>query len=379
MTTATAPARPSPRVRLHHLDNLRVYLTFLVVAHHVALAYGNLGIWPNWEEPDATADGLPLDTLVLFNQAYTMGFFFLLSGHFAPPALDRRGPGGYARERLRRLGIPFLAFLILLRPLYTLPDYLGRAADERGPYWRFYLTESNIGPMWFVEVLLVFSLLYAWMRASRPAAEPAARTPRALRAWHLAVFAVALAVVSWVWRMAVPVGEFVPVLGLPSAAYMPQYVAMFCLGVVAYRRGWLTVLPKRAGLLGAGFVAASMLAMAFSGYAALDLEDPPAPTDTAHLGFALWDSLFAVGAMLILLRFFERFVGGSGPLARFLSANAYGVYLVHAPIIVGVVALLAPIEAAPVLKFLVAFALAAPLSWVATAALRRLRPVRAVL
>ncbi|SDK93185.1 Acyltransferase family protein [Glycomyces sambucus] len=377
MTTATAPPLAPATGRLHHLDNLRVYLTFLVVAHHVALGYGNLGIWPNWEEPENAAGALPLDVFVLFNQAYTMGLFFLLSGAFAPPALDRRGPGPYARERLRRLGIPFLAFLILLRPLYTLPEYLGRPADERGPYWQYYLTESNIGPMWFVEVLLVFSLLYAWFRAVRPAPEPA--PPQSLRPWHFAAFAVALALVSWVWRMAVPVGQFVPVLGLPSAAYLPQYVAVFCLGALAFRRGWLANLPRRAGLLGVGLILASLLAMAFSGYAALDLEDPPPAVSTAHLGFALWDSLFAVGAILILLRGFERFANGSGPLARFLSANAYGVYLVHAPVIVGAVALLAPVAAPPVVKFLLAFAVAAPVSWAATAALRRIPAVRSVL
>ncbi|MCD0445447.1 acyltransferase family protein [Glycomyces sp. A-F 0318] len=375
-TTIGAPVAAPPATRLHYLDNLRVYLTFLVVAHHVAIVYGNIPAWPNWEGPGEPAAGLPLDAFVMVNQLYFMGFFFLLSGHFAPGSIDRRGGRTFALERLRRLGIPFLAFVVLLRPLYTLPTYLG--LEDRPPYWRFYFTETNNGPMWFLEVLLAFSLLYAWFRSRRPEA-PEPVEPAPLRAWQILVFALALAAVSWVWRMGVPLVGYVPILGLPSAAYMPQYAALFVIGLLAYRRGWFRALPKRAALLGAGFIAGSLVPMALGGYAVLDFENPPPGTDLAHLGFALCDSLFAMGAILLLLGVFQRWFNGSGPLGRFLSANAYAVYLLHAPIIVGVVAVLGPVELAPVLKFALGFAIAAPLSWLAAAAIRKVKAVRAVL
>lgn len=105
----------------------------------------------------------------------------------------------------------------------------------------------------------------------------------------------------------------------------------------------------------------------------------PPGGDPAHLAFALWDSLFAIGAVLMLLRLFQRFAAGSGPFARFLSANAYAVYLLHAPVLIGVAAVLHPIEMAPVPKFLLALVLAAALSWGVSAALRRVPAVRRVL
>src|SRR5690606_41675070 len=111
--------------------------------------------------------------------------------------------------------------------------------------------------------------------------------------------------------------------------------------------------------------------MAVGGYKTLNLERLPPGTDPAHLGFALWDSLFAVGAVLVLLRLFQRFVSGSGPLARFLSANAYAVYLVHALVVIAVAAALHPVELAPVPKFLIGLVLSASLSWLVSAALRR--------
>lgn len=380
MSATLVQAGPKAATRLHYLDNLRVYLTFLVIAHHAALVYSNLPFWPNWDEPSNSAAALPLDLFMLLNQAYMMGFFFLVSGYFTPGSVDRRGSGLYALERLKRLGIPFVAFVVLLRPIYTLPNYLETPASERPPYWQYYLTETDIGPAWFIEVLLVFSLLYAWFRWSRPATPGAeAPEPQQLRAWHVAAFALALSLVTWVWRMAVPTGTYVPIAGLPSASYMPQYVGMFLVGIVAYRRGWFQELPKRAGLLGAAMMAASAVPMALGGHEALDPERLPPGGDPAHLAFALWDSLFAIGAVLMLLRLFQRFAAGSGPFARFLSANTYAVYLLHAPVLIGVAAVLHPIEMAPVPKFLLALVLAAALSWGVSAALRRVPAVRRVL
>lgn len=385
MNAMQVSARPA--TRLHYLDNLRVFLTFLVVAHHVALAYGNLEAWPNREPPADPALGLPLDLFVLLNQAFFMGLFFLLSGYLSPGSVDRKGAGAYAVDRLKRLGIPFVAFVLLLRPIYTLPIYLDLPLAERPPYWLFYLTESNIGPMWFIEVLLIFSLIYALIRrrtsgrgaAGRGSSGDEDRKPTQLRARQVLVFAVALALVSYVWRIFVPVGVFVPVVGLPSAAYMPQYVGLFAAGILAYRRGWFQALPRRAGLIGLAFVPGSLAPMALGGYRALDLAGPPPTTDLAHLGFALWDSLFATGVILILLALFQRLGNSTTAVRRFLSQNAYAVYIVHAPVIVGVVALLHSVDQPPALKFLLAFIMAAPLSWFLAAGLRRLRTVRAVL
>ncbi|MGO1510805.1 MAG: acyltransferase family protein [Actinomycetales bacterium] len=373
--------------RLVHIDHLRVFGTLLVVAHHVALAYGNLGIWPNWEEPTSELSALPLDLLVLLNQTFFMGLFFMLSGFFAPGSVDRRGPGRWAADRLKRLGLPFVAFMVLLRPLYTLPTYLDQLAADREPYWLFYLTDWQVGPMWFVLALLILSLVYAAIRARRPG-QPAGPTTshasrgpsRPLRAGQVVAFALALGVVSYAWRIAFPTGSFLPVIGIPSPGYVPQYVALFVVGILAFRKGWFSELPRRAGLLGAGLMAVSLVPMALGGYRTLDTTDPvPAGADPAHLGFALFDALFATGVILVLLRLFERYANRSTAPGRFLTANAFGVYVLHAPVIVGVVALLGPLDATPVLKFVLALAVATTASWGLTALLRRSRAVRQVI
>ena len=377
------PETLAPRGRLDHLDNLRVHLTFLVVAHHVALVYSNIPAWPNWEQPADPGPALPLDLFVLLNQAFFMGLFFLLSGYLTPASVDRKGSRTFALDRLKRLGIPFLVFVVLLRPMYTLPTYLRSPAAERPPYWQFYLTESDIGPMWFLEVLLLLSLAYAWWRARRPHGPPeppaGSTTTAPLRAWHVLAFATGLAVASYLWRMLVPMGAYIPIVGLPSGAYLPQYVALFVVGALALRRRWVTSSSARAGWLGLGFMALSLVPLALGGHRALDPSAVSGVTDVAHLGFAFWDSLFACGAILILLALFGRFASRSNAFTRYASANAFGVYVLHAPIIVLVAWVFSTIQAEPVIKFLVALPLSATLSWGLSSLLRRIPAVRGVL
>lgn len=371
----TGEVRAEPVARLAFVDNLRTALTLLVVAHHVALVYGNLGFWPNWEPPPTPVAGLPLDAFVLFNQAFFMGFFFLLAGYVAPGAIDRRGVGAFVVQRWWRLGIPLIAYLVLVRPLFALPIYLDLPPAERGPYWVFFLTDPTIGPAWFLEVLLVFALGYALLRRVRPA--PAEHAPVRLRAWHVVAFAVALGVVSYAWRIVAPVGT--PVLGIPSPAHLPQYLVLFAVGVVAYRRGWLTALPARPVRLGVALIVVAFVPMALlGGYATLVADPAPAAGTLPHLGFALWDSLFAVGVIVLLLAVFQRHVTAAGPVARFLAENAFAVYLLHAPVIVAVAALFGPVGWEPAAKFAVVLVISAVVSWMLAALVRSVRAVRAV-
>lgn len=373
-------ARASPQAsRLHYVDNLRVALTLLVVAHHVALPFGNLGIWPNWQKPVDALSAIPLDLFVLLNQSFFMGFFFLLSGLFVPGSADRHGAGGLVRQRLRRLGVPLLAALLIARPLYALPDYVERPSDERGPYWRFFLTDDNVGPLWFLGVLLALTLVYALVRQVRPAGvvSPVETTlPLLLR--QVVVFVVVLGLVLYVWRMFVPVGT--SIFGVPSASHLPQYAALFVVGAVAFRRGWTTAMPRRTGLLGGGLILASVVPMVgLRGFETLAYDSRLPNTALPHLGFALWEALFGIGMILVLTAAFRRHVTTRGPFARFLSANAFAVYLVHAPVIVGFVALISPLRLPPLADFAIVLPLAAITSWLLSALIRKIPAIGSIL
>ncbi|MEV0143680.1 MULTISPECIES: acyltransferase [unclassified Nonomuraea] len=354
MTTGTRSA-----TRLLAVDNLRVVLTALVVIHHVAVTYGNIPVW-FYVEPARDPSGLALDILVTLNQAFFMGLFFLISGFFSPGSHDRKGGRAFVRDRLVRLGVPLLVFLVLLRPLVTLPQYL---AQGRGmPYAEFYLRTWDPGPMWFAEMLIVFALAYTLWRRRRGgrddgpedgSGEPAPQSPPDVRT--LALFAAGLAAATFLWRLAVPTGTYVPFLGLPSPDYLPQYVAMFAAGAVAFRRGWFESLPRRTGRL--GFVVAAV---------ALAVPLPLSAITTGALSSAataVWQSFFAVGLIAGLVVLFRERFDGQGPFGRFLSAHAYTVYVVHPIVLVGVAVALRGLEAAAVVKFALVTAVSLPLCW----------------
>ena len=379
----TTAARPTT-TRLGYVDNLRVLLTVLVLAHHSALTYGALPLW-YWTEPSDSPSGIALMLLVIVNQSYFMGFFFMLSGLFVPGSVGRKGPGAFARDRLVRLGIPLVAFWLVARPVLHLPSWPEHQADGES-FLRFWFTVGDAGPLWFVEVLLVMSLAYAAVRALR--ARSAARSGVAdageravdvrsgpVRFRMIAGFVVLLTVVTFLWRLVVPSGTYWELGGLPSPAYLPQYVALFVVGVLASRRGWLAALTVRQGR-GALIVALVSVGLALGGAA---LAAAPGAGAPVLLGAALAENVFAVSTIVALLVLFRERLAGQPAWARFAARNSFAVYVIHPLVLVGVAVLLAPLVAPAGVKFLILLVLAVPLCWAFAHLLRRIPGVSRVL
>ncbi len=108
---AEAPLKTASegRSRLVFVDHLRTALIVLVVLHHVSLVYGASVTPFYYFEPPFTDPLAFLILLVfaLFNQAWFMGAFFLLAGYFTPGSFDRKGPGGFIKDRLVRTRHPY--------------------------------------------------------------------------------------------------------------------------------------------------------------------------------------------------------------------------------------------------------------------------------
>jgi glucan biosynthesis protein C len=342
-------AETGRRPRLFAIDNLRILLTAMVVIHHVALTYSHIPLW-YYTELSQDATGTALDILLVIDQAFFMGFFFLISGFFTPGSRDRKGGGAFMRDRLIRLGIPLLAFALLLRPLVDLGTYKTQYADV--PYWQFYLASWSPGPMWFVEVLIVFAALYAlWRRFGRPM--ESRRTVLKVR-W-IVLFTAGLAVATVLWRIPVPTGAYVPVLGLPTPYFLPQYASMFVLGCIAFRRGWFETLPAKAGPIGmatAGVVTAVLV--------------PAVAMTTGELNtivMATWESTFAVSIIIGLTVWFRQRFNTQRPRGKWLSDQAFTVYIIHPLVLVAVSYALAGLHALSIVKFAVVAVIALPLCW----------------
>src|SRR5580698_6391567 len=136
-----------------YIDRLRSVMTALVILHHTSITYGAPGGW-FWTElkPSATPTSLLLTVFVATNQAYFMGFFFLLAGYFTPRSLERKGYASFLKDRFLRLGLPLLAFIVILGPL-TAAIVTAMQGEGFWPTIQFLWQHQRIinGPLWFAE------------------------------------------------------------------------------------------------------------------------------------------------------------------------------------------------------------------------------------
>jgi glucan biosynthesis protein C len=387
---AAAMARDSSvaQARLAFIDNLRTGLVILVVLHHLAVTYGGEGSWYIYE---GRADMITATVLTLFvavNQAFFMGFYFAIAAYFTPRSLDAKGNRPFVRDRLLRLGVPLAFWMLVLDPLLayglgvTVWGFEGSVWEYLGDYWRGYVG-LNTGPLWFVEALLLFSLVYVLgRRLSRPTRAPARPDSAVPGDGAIAMAALAVGLVTFGVRIWLPVGwTFAPLnFQLP---HFPQYIAMFTLGIIAYRRGWLSGLSDARGRRW-GRIVVFLLVLAPILYVVGGALD--GNTDSFRGGlhwqaltYAVWEQFLCVGLVISLLVWFRQRYARQGGLARALSANAYAVYVIHAPILVFVAVALRDVQAYPLLKFALAALICVPSCFLVAEAIRRLPVARRVL
>ena len=372
---------PKATSRLLFVDNIRVFLTILVLLHHLMVIYAGSGSWIyNEGREDAVTNAIGT-WFCAVNQAYFMGLFLLISAYFVPGSYDRRGAGRFLKDRLVRLGIPLAVYCWIVRPLLL---YVGLAmrGDLRAPFWRWfprqYFRDYGIiggGPLWFIETLLIFSLVYVlWRLLARPRpAQPAveARFPGSA---SIALLALLVGVATFLVRLWRPVGWAFPPLNL-QFPFFAQYIALFAVGLVAYRRNWFLGLPEKTGRRWLAMAVLLILlfpVMALAGGAVTD--------DTPFLGgwhwqalaYALWESFLCLAMCIGLLYLFRRCADRQGGLANWLSRNAYAAYLIHEPVITFAALAAADVALYPLLKFGLMALVTVPLSFGLSSLLRKL-------
>src|ERR1043165_6920942 len=103
--------------RLPWIDPLRTLVIFLVVNVHACVTYSHVGGWYAMSEQEPTMmQKIPFIVWETHLQSFFMGVLFFVSGYFAHGSLLRKGPAVFAKERLVRLGLPALFFMLLIHP-----------------------------------------------------------------------------------------------------------------------------------------------------------------------------------------------------------------------------------------------------------------------
>lgn len=287
--------------RLYYLDNLKVFLTALVIMHHAGQAYGNGGGWPY--TPSNPAEFMPwIWHFFSTNAAFFMGLYFFISGYFVPRSFDKQGTKLFVQKKLLRLGIPLL-FIGSIISIMT--------------------GKLEIAHMWFVESLLVFCLIYALIRLMVSPIDKVCNSKPTIIG--LLIVALVMGIGSYFIRQVSPQDHWIwpfGIIPLPmEPAHYLQYVMMFVLGILAYRFQWLDKMSN-----GVGFTALLIgIALAIGNY----LRDGGPWDAFVWQWFGIYESLMCVFISFGLIWFFRQFVSTTSRFWQWCAAQSYGAYIFH--------------------------------------------------
>lgn len=341
----TDTGRAAGDARRGELDALRALVVLGLVLFHTALVFSPDDDF--YVKNATTTDAVTV--LAGFGVVWAMPMLFLVAGLGARHSVRRRGPGGFARERLLRLGVPLVFGTVVLCPL---PQWLRlRATDpgydeSYGSFWARFLTvrpdladfpfvlegdHFETGHLWFLVLLLTFSLLLAPV-----AARPAAGAGRAVAALPRRPALLLLP--------ALPPAAVNALLGMEEGfagwnrwAYLLFFVCGFALaGDERVREA------TRRAAVPVGVLGVVLFAGAAPGFVAGDdpftARTPFALATRALFGAAGWCWVVAITGLLDRPGRAHVRSGGGGrsrPL-RYLSPAALPLYVLHQPVVVAV-------------------------------------------
>lgn len=344
--------------RLDFIDNIRILLTAVVLMNHLSITYGAPGGWYYREFETTQLNLIPMAVLVMFaaaNQAYSMGFFFLISGYFSAKSLSHKNSRSFLSQRVVRLGTPIILFVYVISPIlrlsfrriiYNIPFGLDNV------FYTYKQIEfgRELGPMWFIMLLLIFSFLliifhkYLIMLSSR-INHPSRQV--------ILISAIIAGFLTFFIRIPLPVGTVFQPLNL-QIPHLIQYIFMFFAGALSYSSDWeekIYLISLKFWLpFTSGVIIAMPIIFYLVGGASGDVTSALGMFTWQSLVFSLWEQIFCVSMIALLLTVFSKYLNKSTSLSRELSASSYATYLFHPLVLVIFTAFLQGFQVNPLLK-----------------------------
>ena len=392
----------SERPRYNYaLGYLRGFLVLLVVAHHSMLGYHpfapplpeSLVAIPRWWQAFPVIDSrrwAPAYLLVDFNERFFMALMFFLSGLFVWRGLLRKRSAAYLRQRLKRLGVPFLFASALLAPIAYYPTYL-QLTNHAGiaGFWSQWLALGQwpSGPAWFMWVLLTFDCLAAFLFVLIPRLGDGWKAAALTRLRHPLWLVLALIGVSLV--------AYVPLALLVSTArwtafgpftfqtsrillYLVYFLFGTLIGAYGLERG---ALAPESGLskcwpwwvllaLGAYGAALSSTLITLKVH-----PHQQSWSIAVDAGFVVSCAASSMAFLSIFLRFLQVRVRSLDSL----SENSYGIYIIHYGFVTWLQYLLLPTGLTASVKVAIVFGAALTCSWAVSFCVRRIPAVARII
>jgi len=386
-TAAGAHAVPKAKTRNAALDRSRTFLTLVVLLHHAVIPYTYFG------HTDAKS-WIGFDMIVLATDSFFMAMFFFLSGLFAWPGIARKGQLNYLSDRLLRLGLPFVicAFTIIPIAYYAISLRQHPEIDFASFWWNTITVGPwPSGPIWFLWVLLSFDVVACVLyRLSANLLDPINRLSLRGRRRPAEFFAVMFAITAAFYipgRIHFGAGswfEFGP-FSVQHGRVMLYATYFFFgagIGVQFLDRGLLAADGRMAKVTWDWMILALVPYCGMWGMIYIKREILGNPLLLPHWYEGIYGFFFAafsVAVMFLILAYFLRFKHSGWSILDPMQPDAYGMFLVHYPIVLWLQYWMFDFDIPAIAKAAIAFLLTVVLSWAATEALRRIPGAKHVL
>jgi surface polysaccharide O-acyltransferase-like enzyme len=366
----------SQKKRMFYLDNVRIYLTILVILHHATLAYGGSGGWTIHDEITDEISPILFTFFNALNQSYFMTTFFLLAGYFTPRSLERKGSKNFLVDRIIRLGIPLLIYttlIINLNGLMITKFYLDVPFQ--------FVWSYQPGHLWFLQLLFLFALIYVIYKLFKKEASNIAERafPSDGIIW---ITVIVLAIITFLVRLAYPIGE--TILNI-QPGHITHYIFAFFIGILAYRGDWFRRLTnstgKRWGKIALITLPFFLVLLILGGALESDANI------TKFLGgftwqamaYAAWETIMMLSIIIFLLYFFREKLNRTGALVAAMAASAYTVYIIHQTVLYGLNIVFLDVAIPSFVKFFVVSLIGVPLCFLLSYLIRKLPYAKRVL
>jgi hypothetical protein len=366
--------------RLNFLDALRTFTIGLVVFHHVTLLYITqfqlVNKFVRNPVPD-TVNTLFLVLMFFISGPMLNAIMFFIAGYFTFGAYEKRGARAFVKDKLKRLGIPYLFGLVILSPFTMFIARLSWDENTRlGRFWikEFFLPEI-ISPihLWFIGILLIFFIVFTpllgYLKKKKNRERRENHCPRALMyiLFLFATFAVYFGL-SFFYKPY----QFVSIYIVDFPAIMlPIYAGYFLLGIYASRREWFRNENKEYVFPWVMTFAANIV-LYLGTLAIADID----PVETNHPLLAFAANGMTFSGVFLMIAIFKKYQNKTSPIKAWLSKNSYGAYIVHYLIVFGVVYLMLKMPLPVIAKYIIQIFICPCIAWTTAGLLKRYTPLR---
>lgn len=310
------------KIRAIYLDNLKLFLTVLVVVYH--FAHGYVG-YIDWTYKYGSYSD-PLYNFILIDKSFFMGLFFLISGYFISISIRNSSTKEFILKKTKRLILPTFMLLLVEMPIaiYLVSYFINnKKNDFLSFYLNTYLGEGKLtyGPGWFIVNLFIFSIAY--LIYTKLFKNSLMVKIGELNIKKILIITLALSLSSFIIRIYYPMDTWITLLFIGiEPAHEFQYLILFIVGIIAYRNSWFSNVNEKIGKGSVIFSIVLIILFCTKSYL-LD------KVEIINKYYSVYESILCISLCIGLIYIFKKYLNRTNKFITVLSKDAYSVYLIH--------------------------------------------------